>query len=41
VLVLPAAAPCHVVELTPSITLTKEQTEYVIDVLAEAIEGVS
>lgn len=41
VLVLPAAARGHVVELTPSITLTKEQTEYVIDVLAEAIEGVS
>jgi len=41
VLVLPAAASGHVVELTPSITLTKEQTEHVIDVLAEAIEGVS
>ena len=40
-LVLPAADRGHVLELTPSITLTKEQIEYVIDVLADVIEGVS
>ena len=40
-LVLPAADRGHVLELTPPITLTKEQIEHVIDALADVIEEVS
>ena len=40
-IVLPAGDRGNILELTPSITLTKDQIEHVIDVLADVIEEVS